>query len=89
MTEKEFQQKQANVNDETLIETVQTKLAELCKTHGRILSMSIPPKVSDFDMAVCELIRRYIKQKDLLKILLEKNMCSHYGDELIKKVLND
>ena len=59
MTEKQFESKQAEVSDTDLIETIQTKLSKLCKTGGKSLSMSVPPQVSDIDMAICELIRRY------------------------------
>ena len=62
MTEKEFKQRQSNVSDEKLIETIETKLSEICKTGGKSLTMSVPPHESDFDMAVCELIRRYKNQ---------------------------
>ena len=59
MTEKQFKTKQAKVSDTELMETIETKLSKLCKTGGRSLSMSVPPQVSDIDMAICELIRRY------------------------------
>jgi hypothetical protein len=59
MTHKHFETKQAEVSDTKLIETIETKLSKLCKTGGRSLSMSVPPQVSDMDMAICELIRRY------------------------------
>lgn len=59
MTEKQFEIKQAQVSDKELIETIETKLSKLCKTGGSSLTMSVPPQVSDFDMATCELIRRY------------------------------
>ena len=59
MTQEHFETKQAEVSDTELINTIETKLSKLCKTGGRSLSMSIPPQVSDIDMAICELIRRY------------------------------
>tara|TARA_R110002012_G_C11277740_1_gene570299 strand:+ start:199 stop:477 length:279 start_codon:yes stop_codon:yes gene_type:complete len=59
MTQKQFESKQAEVSDTKLIETIETKLSKLCQTGGRSLSMSVPPQVSDIDMAISELIRRY------------------------------
>lgn len=58
MAQEQFEQKQASVSDEELIETIETKLFTLCQT-GKTITMSVPPKVNDFDMAVCELIKRF------------------------------
>lgn len=70
MTQKHFETKQAEVSDTKLIETIETKLSKLCQTGGRSLSMSVPPQVSDIDMAICELIRRY-KQLIITDVVLQ------------------
>lgn len=59
MTQEQFERKQAEVPNEILIETIETKLSKLCASGGKSLSMSVPPQVSDIDMAIYELIRRY------------------------------
>lgn len=59
-----FQQRQAAMPDEELIEKTQKSLSELCNTGGRSLTMSVPPKTDDFDMMVVELTRR-LKQKNM------------------------
>ncbi|NQY42633.1 MAG: hypothetical protein HRT87_04730 [Legionellales bacterium] len=63
--EQQFRKKQQSVPDLELIETVETKLHKLCETGGKSLTMSVPPMVTDFDMAVCEMIRRFKESKNL------------------------
>jgi len=63
MTIEEFEQKQANMSDEELIELAQKEISNLCKTGGKSLHMSVPPKITDTDMLLCELINRYKKVK--------------------------
>ena len=62
MTTEKFEEDQANMRDGTLVKLVEDKLRLLCKTGGKSLTMTVPPRIDDFDMLVCELIRRY-KQK--------------------------
>lgn len=59
MTTDKFEEDQANMRDGTLVKLVEDKLRLLCKTGGKSLTMSVPPRIDDFDMLVCELIRRY------------------------------
>ena len=59
MTTDKFEEDQANMHDGTLVKLVEDKLRLLCKTGGKSLTMSVPPRIDDFDMLVCELIRRY------------------------------
>ena len=54
-----FEQKQAEMTDKKLSELVEQKLSKLCETGGKSLSMSVPPHVEDFDMLVCELLKRF------------------------------
>lgn len=77
-TKDDFGVKMSNLSDETLLSNIKDKLSELYKTGGLSLNMSVPPKVDDFDMSVCELINRYIN-------LLEENKKSNYQWNLILK----
>ena len=54
-----FEEKQAEMSDKELLEKTQKRLSKLCATGGKSLTMSVPPSVDNFDMLVCELMRRY------------------------------
>jgi len=59
MLQEKFEIQQAEMQDGDLIKLVEDKLRLLCKTGGKSLTMTVPPRTDDFDMLVCELIRRY------------------------------
>ena len=59
MTEEQFDKKQSEKPDKELLEKTRKSLSKLCETGGKSLSMSVPPNVDDFDMLVCELMRRF------------------------------
>ena len=59
MTIETFEENQADMYDRELLKLVEDKLSLLCKTGGKSLTMTVPPRIDDFDMLVCELIRRY------------------------------
>lgn len=59
MTTDIFKDKQAEMRDGDLIKLVEDKLRLLCKTGGKSLTMTVPPRMDDFDMLLCELIKRY------------------------------
>jgi hypothetical protein len=59
MTVEQFNQKQSEMTDNELLEKTSKSLSKLCETGGKSLSMSVPPNVNDFDMLVCELMKRY------------------------------
>lgn len=54
-----FEQEQAEMSNEELYNLVQQQLSKLCKTGGQSLKMSVPPRVDDFDMLICELLKRF------------------------------
>jgi len=58
-----FRDKQKNMSDEDLIELAHSEISKLCKTGGRSITMSIPPMVTDTDMVLCEIVRRFKKLK--------------------------
>lgn len=59
MTEKQFKQQQESMTDQDLISEVERQIFELAKTGGRSHTMSVPPRIKDTDMVLCELVRRY------------------------------
>ena len=59
MTVEQFEQKQREMPNEELYNLVQQQLSKLCKTGGKSLIMSVPPRVDDFDIIVSELLRRF------------------------------
>ena len=59
MTVEQFEKKQSEMSDKELLEKTSQLLSKLCKTGVKSLSMSVPPNVNDFDMLVCELMKRY------------------------------
>lgn len=59
MTIEQFEEKQASMSDEELIERANNHLDKLCKTYGKSFTMSIPVNVQDTDMIFSELIKRY------------------------------
>ncbi len=61
MTVEQFEKKQSEMADKELLEKTRQLLSKLCQTGGKSLSMSVPPNVNDFDMLICELMRRYNK----------------------------
>ncbi len=59
MTTETFEEMQSIMSDFELLKLTEDKLSELCKTGGKSLTMTVPPRVGDFDMLICELIKRY------------------------------
>ena len=55
----QFEQKQSEMSDNELADLCQKQILELCKTGGKSLIMSVPPRVNDTDMLFCELIKRF------------------------------
>jgi hypothetical protein len=59
MTIEEFEQKQAAISNEDLIELAEQQVSQLAESGGRSHRMSVPPKITDTDMIFSELIQRY------------------------------
>lgn len=60
MTKSEqFEAKQQSMPDNKLIDLCEKEVRELCKTRGESITMCVPPMVTDTDMVLYELIRRY------------------------------
>ena len=59
MTVEEFELKQSKMSDSELISLCQKEVGELASTYGKSHRMTIPPMVTDTDMLLSELIKRF------------------------------
>ena len=59
MTQELFELKMSETSNQDLAKLAQEELSKLCKTGGRSLIMSVPPRINDTDMVFCELINRF------------------------------
>jgi hypothetical protein len=59
MTQEQFEQEQAAMSNEELIELAGKQVSELARTGGRSHRMCVPPMITDTDMLFSELIRRF------------------------------
>jgi len=64
MTTKDFEKKQQEMSNEKLIELALNEISNLAKTYGSSHRMSIPPMITDTDMILSEVVRRF---KDSLR----------------------
>ena len=55
----EFELKQSKMSDSELIDLCQKEVGELATTYGKSHRMTIPPMVTDTDMLLSELIKRF------------------------------
>ena len=55
----QFEHEQATMSDDKLIELVEKEILELARTGGRSFLMCVPPTVTDTDMLLWELVRRF------------------------------
>lgn len=61
------QVKDITMSDRDLYLLVREELSKLCKTGGKSLTMTVPPKEDDTDMLISELLNRF-KDKSNFKI---------------------
>lgn len=54
-----FRNKQKDMSDSELSELARKEISKLCETGGRSLIMSVPPMITDTDMLLCEVLRRF------------------------------
>lgn len=55
----EFEQRKAEMSNEELIERAEKEASELARTYGKSHRMCIPPMITDTDIILSELIRRF------------------------------
>lgn len=59
MTTEEFLKKQAEMSDKELIELAEKEVIELARTYGNSHKMCVPPRITDTDIILSELIKRF------------------------------
>lgn len=59
MSEQEFYQKLSEMPDEELVGMAEKYIINTAASGCDSFTMSVPPRITDADMVLCELIRRY------------------------------
>jgi hypothetical protein len=54
-----FQEKQSAMSNKELIDLVQKEITFLCRSGGRRFTMTVPPMITDSDMILSELVKRF------------------------------
>lgn len=54
-----FEEKQQAMSDNELIELVQKEISKLAKKRGKSHTMCVPPMITDTDMLLSEMVRRF------------------------------
>jgi len=67
MTTEQFEAEQKSMSDKELIKNVKKQISELAKTGGRSHRMCVPPQVTDTDMLLGELVRRFEKSIEIVQ----------------------
>lgn len=62
MKVEDFEKKQAQMSDKELIELVAKEISDMCRTGCKTFTMSVPPRVKDSDMLLCEMLRRFTEK---------------------------
>lgn len=57
--EQEFELQKSKISNEELIELAHKEIGELAKTYGKSHKMSIPPRITDTDMLLTEVVKRF------------------------------
>lgn len=88
MKEEEFKRRQAEMSNEELIELAEKEVSELARTYGKSHKMCIPPMVTDTDMILTEIIRRFkkilgIREKGTKKyyVIYQASGLSNFGED--------
>lgn len=55
----QFKQKQSDMTDEDLIKLVEDEISHMAQSGGRSHTMCVPPKITDTDMLLFEMLRRF------------------------------
>lgn len=71
MTEKEFSNRRTEMDDKILIRLCEKAISDLSKTNGHSFRMCIPPMVTDTDMILSELVKRFKEKSEQLNYIYE------------------
>ena len=59
MNTEEFDKRRSEISDDELIILVDEQINKLCETGGKSFTMSVPVKITDTDMLLCEIVKRF------------------------------
>ena len=59
----EFNKKLSSITDSDLYDLVDKELSKMCKSGGRSFRMCVPAQITDTDILISELLRRFKKQQ--------------------------
>lgn len=71
MKQQQFEANQAAMSDAELAELAEKEVHNLAGSYGKSFRMCVPPMITDTDMLLCELIKRFKK-------LTDSNPCAKY-----------
>ena len=74
MTVEELRKFQSEMPDDVLIKKVEHQISELAKTGGKSHIMCVPVEITDTDMILYEMVRRF-KNKELIKYTRHLGSC--------------
>lgn len=74
MTSEELKELQSKMPNDILIEKVEHQISELAMTGGRSHVMCVPPEITDTDMLLSEMVRRFIQLEAERKEMIEENL---------------
>ena len=80
-----FELKQSKMSDSELIDLCQKEVGELASTYGKSHRMTIPPMVTDTDMLLSELIKRFKMLSESLRWRDQKEELPTTGESVIVK----
>lgn len=67
MTTEEFYKTLSEMSDKELTERAEKEICDLAKTCGKSHRMCVPPMITDTDIILSELLRRYKSKLEALK----------------------
>ncbi len=88
MTVEEFELKQSKMSDSELINLCQKEVGELASTYGKSHRMTIPPMVTDTDMLLSELIKRFKMLSEAIRWRDPKEELPNEGEEVQLKIFD-
>lgn len=80
-----FELKQSKMSDIELINLCQKEVGELASTYGKSIIMTIPPMVTDTDMLLSELIKRFKMLSEAMRWRDPKEELPTAGEPVVVK----
>jgi len=86
MNTEEFEKNRKGMSDEELIRLVREEIHQLTKPFGRKPNLNIPPRITDTDLILREIIDRYENLMDKVKVLESFKPISVMASDLIQPI---